>query len=128
MAISPKTNPRNIILNGFLFINSGARFSAPGSAKVIINKGTLIGPNVMFETVNHGLNYASEKPRGATFGDISIDEGVWIGANSIILQNVVVGKGSVVAAASVVNKSVDSSVVVGGVPAKMIKKIDKIGI
>lgn len=45
----------------------------------------------------------------------------WIGANSTILKGVTIGEGAVVAAGSVVNKSVPPYSVVGGVPAKVIK-------
>ncbi|MEL6812392.1 MAG: acyltransferase [Bacteroidota bacterium] len=123
LSISPKTRPGNIELDGFLFINSGARFSAPGNTKIKIGQSCLVGPNVSFETVNHGLEYKPNKARGAFFGDIVLEEGVWVGCNAVILQKVTIGKGSVVAAASVVTKSVKSHTVVGGIPAKPIKDI-----
>ena len=46
--------------------------------------------------------------------------------NATILQGVKVGKGSIIAAGSVVTKDVEEFSVVAGVPAKCIKKIDKI--
>lgn len=123
ISISPKTNTRNIFLKENVFINSGARFSAPLDTKIILEKNSLVGPNVCFETVNHGLVYKKGKPRGAVLGDIHIKEGVWIGLNSIILQNVVIEKGCVVAAGSLVNKSFENYSVVGGIPAKIIKTL-----
>ena len=123
LTISPKTRPENIEFHGFLFINSGARFSAPGNAKIKIGQSCLVGPNVSFETVNHGLQYSSNKARGAFLGNIELEEGVWVGCNAVILQNVTIGKGAVVAAASVVTKPIKSNTVVGGIPAKPIKNI-----
>ncbi len=53
---------------------------------------------------------------------ITICDGVWIGARAIILPGVTMGEGAVVAAGAVVTKDVESWAVVGGNPAKFIKK------
>lgn len=55
-------------------------------------------------------------------GDIIIDDDVWIGYGSIILSGVHLAKGTIVAAGSVVCKSTEPFDVVGGCPAKFIKK------
>lgn len=55
---------------------------------------------------------------------INIKRGAWIGANSIILKGVTIGENSVVAAGSVVTKDVPQRTIVGGVPAKIIRKIE----
>jgi acetyltransferase-like isoleucine patch superfamily enzyme len=47
-----------------------------------------------------------------------------IGANAVVLEGVKVGKGSVVAAGSVVVNDVPKNTLVAGIPAKEIKKID----
>lgn len=54
-------------------------------------------------------------------GDIIIEDDVWIGANSVILSGVRVGRGSIVGAGSVVTKDVPKYSIVGGNPAKLIK-------
>ena len=48
---------------------------------------------------------------------------MWIGANATILQGVTIGDGAVVAAGAVVNRDVPANTVVGGVPARIIKRI-----
>jgi glycosyltransferase involved in cell wall biosynthesis/acetyltransferase-like isoleucine patch superfamily enzyme/predicted O-methyltransferase YrrM len=53
---------------------------------------------------------------------ITIEDDVWIGTGCKILDGVTIGRGSVVAAGAVVNKNVEPFSVVGGVPAKLIKK------
>jgi len=123
--ISPKTITANIFLEGNLFINSGARFSAPIGTCIRIEKNCLIGPNVTFETVNHNLEYSGTLARGSILGNIIINEGVWIGANTLILQNVEVGKGSVIGASSLVSKNIKADCVAAGVPCKFIKRIDE---
>ena len=54
---------------------------------------------------------------------VTIEDDVWIGANATILGGVTVGKCSVVAAGSLVNKDVEPYTVVAGVPARVIKRI-----
>lgn len=54
--------------------------------------------------------------------DVIIESDVWIGCNVTILKGVTIGKGSVVAAGAVVTKSCPPYSVIGGVPAKVIKK------
>jgi acetyltransferase-like isoleucine patch superfamily enzyme len=55
---------------------------------------------------------------------VVIEDDVMIGANVVVLEGVKVGKGSVVAAGSVVVKDVSENTLVAGIPAKEIKKID----
>ena len=53
---------------------------------------------------------------------VEIQDDVWIGAGSIILKGVCIGRGSIVAAGSVVTKSCDPYSVLAGVPARVVKK------
>ena len=55
---------------------------------------------------------------------VIIEDDVLIGANTVVLEGVKVGKGAVVAAGSIVVKNVGPHTVVAGVPAKMLKKVD----
>lgn len=54
-------------------------------------------------------------------GPITVGDDVWIGANAIIVSNVNIGRGAVIAAGSVVTKDVPPYAIVGGDPAKVIK-------
>jgi acetyltransferase-like isoleucine patch superfamily enzyme len=78
----------------------------------------------------HPAFYSTHKQCGATFADrqyfeemgsVDIGNDVWIGANSIILDNVTVGDGAVIAANSVVTNDVPPYSIVGGSPARLIK-------
>ena len=60
-------------------------------------------------------------------GKVEIQDDAWIGAAAIILPNVTVGRGAIVAAGAVVTKSVPEYTIVGGVPARIIKKVDVVG-
>ena len=57
-------------------------------------------------------------------GKVEIKDDAWIGAGAIILPNVTIGRGAIVAAGAVVTKDVPDLTVVGGVPAKTIKTLD----
>jgi len=92
--------------------------------------GTKIGNNVLIaaHTViipsNHNFD-SLENPiylQGNTSLGITIEDDVWIGAGCKILDGVTIGQGAVVAAGAVVNRNVEPYSVVGGVPAKLIKK------
>ncbi|GAB3932153.1 hypothetical protein GCM10028827_30120 [Mucilaginibacter myungsuensis] len=56
------------------------------------------------------------------YDTVSIGNDVWIGSNAIIMDGVTIGNGAVIAANSVVTKDVGDYEIVGGVPAKLIKK------
>ncbi|SFM01255.1 tetrahydrodipicolinate N-acetyltransferase [Gracilibacillus orientalis] len=55
---------------------------------------------------------------------VTIEDGVVIGANAVVLEGVRVGEGAVVAAGAIVTKDVPPNTVVAGTPAKVIKEID----
>ena len=78
----------------------------------------LIAPNVALLAVGHGLSRESLISRQPNiFGTIIIEDDVWIGANAVILKNVRLGKGCVVAAGAFVTKDTQPYSIVGGVPA-----------
>jgi len=92
---------------------------------VEIGNNCLIAANCqIFDGNGHDLSFPDVKNRINTKGTcrpIKIEDNVWIGANSIVLPGVTIGKGSVISANSVVVKDVPSMVVAGGNPAKIIK-------
>ena len=57
-------------------------------------------------------------------GSIVVEADAWIGTGAVILPDVTVGEGAIVGANAVVTRSVPSYTVVGGVPAREIKKVD----
>ncbi len=122
LTIRPIGGAKNIEIGEGTFINTEIRFGVPDD-KVIIGRNVLIGPRVMFETVNHGLRYIPGTGRGGWSKSIIVEDEVWIGAGSIITQGITIGRGAVVAAGAVVTKDVGENTVVGGVPAKLIRNI-----
>jgi len=89
----------------------------------------LIGNNVMVAAftamfaANHRFDRTDIPIRDqgmATKGGIRIEDDVWIGSHSVILDGVNIGKGSVIAAGAIVDKNVAPYAIVGGVPARQI--------
>ena len=111
---------KNISFGKNVFVNSGCRFQDQGGIK--IGDGVLIGHNVVLATANHDLE--PSKSRKLHYKPIVICDNAWIGANVTILQGVTVGEWAVVAAGAVVTRDVEPFTVVGGVPAKFIRKVD----
>ena len=104
-----------------VFINFDCVFLGLGG--ITIEDGVLIAPKVSLLTEGHSIS-PSER-NGLVPKSIHIKKNAWIGANATILQGVTIGENSVVAAGSVVSKDVPDNVVVGGTPAKIIKKMKK---
>lgn len=93
-------------------------------AGITIEDDVLIGSSVHFYVNNHCFD-DTEKPiidQGHYPSEpILVKKGAWIGAASVILPGVVIGRNAVVGAGSIVTKSVPDRVVVAGSPARIIK-------
>ncbi len=113
---------------GNLLWQSGLTLLASGlvvldAAKVTFGDNVFVGPGCGFYTAGHPLD-AERRNVGLEYAKpITVGDNVWIGGNCTILPGVTIGEGSVVAAGAVVAKDVPPRTVVGGIPAKVIKKI-----
>ena len=110
---------KNITLGKHVFINSDCKFQDQGG--ITIEDGALIGHGVVLATLDHDLD--PDKRQQLHPAPIHIGKNVWIGANAVICSGVTIGENAVVAAGAVVVKDVEAGTVVGGVPAKVIRKI-----
>jgi acetyltransferase-like isoleucine patch superfamily enzyme len=115
-------NIRDMRLGHHIFVNRNTIFSTPHG--ITIGNYVMIGHNCTFAAVSHGF---SEYKLPMIFQKteiqpITIEDDVWIGSNATILGGVTVGRGSIVAAGAVVTKDVPPYTIVGGVPAKPIRK------
>lgn len=105
----------------------GYNFSILAKEKVCIEKNVLIASNVLISSENHGmdpecgLSYMDQPLVGK---NVRIGEGTWIGEKVCILPGVNIGKKCIVGAGSVVTKSMPDYSIVGGNPAKVLKKYD----
>ncbi len=110
---------RHIILGKNVFINHLCSFLDLGG--ITIEDEVMIGPRVNISSENHPIDITERKTLVPS--RVIIRRNAWIGAGATILPGVTVGENSLVAAGAVVNKDVLPNTLVGGVPARELKKL-----
>lgn len=94
---------------------------------IFIGDNVLIGPRVLITDNSHGeslytmLDTAPQNRPLHSTGPVVIEDNVWIGEGAMIMPNVHIGRGSIIAANSVVTKDIPPYCVAAGSPAKVIK-------
>ena len=131
-SISGYSNPNQIeVGNGSYGKINVINYSS--NYKLIIGHYCSIAPNVTFvvcgdhrinsfSTYPYRVRYLHEKYEALSKGDIVIKDDVWIGTNVTVLSGVTIGRGAIISAGAVVTKNVEPYTIVGGVPAKVIKR------
>ena len=110
---------KNTMVGERTFLNAGCKFQDQGG--IYIGNDCLLGHNATLCTINHAQN--PDRRGDMEFHPIHIKDKVWLGANVTVLPGVTIGEGAIVAAGAVVTKDVPPRTIVGGIPAKVIKKI-----
>lgn len=92
---------------------------------IVIGNDVVGGQYIRFHSENHKYNDKSKliREQGVTHEGIKIGNNCWIGAGVVFLDGAEIGNGCVVAANTVVTKKFPDNVVIGGLPAKIIKEI-----
>lgn len=109
--------PWNVEMGSYVAIDDDVNLYSAN--KITIGTKVAISREAFICTASHDIT----KPnRPLIMAPITIGDGVWIGARAIILPGVTIGEGAIVAAGAVVTKDVEPWTVVGGNPAKFIKK------
>ena len=103
-----------------VFINFDCVFLDLGG--ITIEDNVLIAPKVSLLSEGHVIS--PNERQSLVPGHIHIKKNAWIGAGAAILPGVTVGENAIVAAGAVVSKDVPANAIAGGVPAKIIKKIE----
>ena len=127
---------RHSVIESYSCINNAVGDVVIGDYTRIGIHNTIIGPvcignhvnlaqGITVTALNHNFEDKTKRidEQGITTKPVIIGDDVWIGANAVILPGVTIGKHCVVAAGAVVTKDVQDNTIVGGVPAKEIKKI-----
>lgn len=95
--------------------------------KIVIGNNVMLGSHVLIEDHSHGtaddIDTPVAKRKLHSKGPIIIEDNVWIGENACILENVRIGKCSIIGANAVVTHDIPPYSVAVGVPAKVIKTI-----
>jgi len=105
---------------------SGTTICAAKSVK--IGNNCLIGANVTITD----YDFHPVKPVGRRYNTnaddigcvpVIVEDNVWLGMNVVVLKGVTVGQNSVIAAGSIITKSIPPNCIAGGNPARVLKKI-----
>lgn len=112
-------NHDELIIGRFCSIASGARFIFTSANHTLRSLSTYPFP-IFFE--EWGLDSADITDAWDRKGDIVIGNDVWIGYEAVVLSGVTIGDGAIIGTRAVVTKDVPPYAIVGGVPAKTIRK------
>jgi len=97
--------------------------------KIVIGNYVKIGGNcILIDTDAHNLDFSIRRGQYTDWGEsapIVVEDDAFIGANCIILKGVTIGARSIIAAGSVVTKSIPADCVAGGNPARVIRQLSK---
>lgn len=97
------------------------------SAPIQIGKNVNIAPRCYIGTGTHEIDTAGNSVAGKGISlPVTISDGCWICAGSIVLPGVSVGEKSICASGAVVNRDVEENELVGGVPIKHIRHLNQI--
>lgn len=116
----------NLSIGDYTSVPKGSVFYCTGASLTIGNK-VIFGPHPTIITGDHRIDvigkYIIDSHEKLPENDVPviIEDDVWTGANITILKGVTIGRGSVIAAGAVVNKSCPPYSIIGGVPAKILK-------
>jgi len=104
------------------YIGSNSSVQSGENTKVVIGKKCSISHNVRIYTKNLVADQNMSKNNlEKNYGDVTIGDFCWIGANVFITEGVTIGENSVIGANSVVTKDIPSHCIAAGCPAKVIK-------
>lgn len=109
-----------------VLIGKGCRIGCDNS--IVIGDNVLFAPNVHISDRNHSyenINTPISKQPISTHGPVIIKEETWLGYGCQIMSGVTIGKHCVIAAGAIVVKDIPDYCIVGGNPARILKRYDK---
>ena len=105
----------NTLVTGGLHVDLGAA--------VRIGNMVRIGHDVALLTINHAVGPVYLRAGTSFFDEVVIEDGCWLASRCTVLPGVTIGTGAIVAAGSVVTRSVPKHTLVAGVPARVIREL-----
>ena len=113
---------RNLRLGEGCLISVNPTFNLDDT--ITLGQNVSLGPNVTIYTSTHLLGPASRRMHPEVMKrPVVIEDGVWIGVNSLILPGVTIGRGSVISAGAVVSEDVPPNSLVAGNPARVLQEL-----
>ena len=115
--------PQSISFGKQVFLNEGVVLQSCEGAQISI--GSLVVLSFGAKVLTGGLNLSDGRVDFFQHDAraVKIEDAVWVGAGAIVLPGVTIGGRSVIAAGSVVNRSVEPATLVAGVPARVIRAL-----
>lgn len=123
LKVSSRVNvysPEKVILGDNVYIGFNSYL---GGGEIVLEDEVVVGPFCSIVAGNHTLKNKSFRFGAYDYGKIKIGKGTWLGSHVVITNNVTIGKGSVIAAGSVVTRDIPDSVMAAGSPAVIVKNL-----
>lgn len=120
---------RPVLIGDNCYIPYGCFFSGSGgTCQIIIGKNVIFAPYCVILTGSGPTSTTTRSRLSSCFptevADVTIDDDCWIMTRSTILPGVKLGEGIAVAAHSLVKDNFESYTLIGGVPARIIRRLD----
>jgi acetyltransferase-like isoleucine patch superfamily enzyme len=115
-------NASRISFGEDVYIAYGCWFSA--GDQIVVGNDVLFGPYCVIVSAEHRRENASFRHGVLNTAPIKIGDGCWLAAHVTVTAGITIGNGCLVAAGAVVTSDVEPGFVVGGVPARKIKRLD----
>ncbi|ROS73338.1 sugar O-acetyltransferase [Cellulomonas sp. PhB143] len=111
----------NVTVGDDVYVNTN--LTLVDDVGVTLGDRVMVAPNVTITTTGHPVHPDLRRGGGQFSAPVVVEDDVWLGAGAVLLPGVTVGRGSVVAAGSVVTADVPPGVVVAGVPARVLRVV-----
>jgi acetyltransferase-like isoleucine patch superfamily enzyme len=111
------SEPAKLVIGDHTIVNNSCRFD--NRRQIIVGNNVSVSYGVLILTLGHDMDSPDFAIQG---GDVTVEDYAWLCARCMIMPNVRIGKGAVVLPGAVVTKDVEPFSVVGGVPAKFVRK------
>jgi len=120
-------NPQNVTVGANCYFGDDVQLYA-WHESITIGDNVLIAADAKIITRKHGFANPDlpMSDQGYTNAPVVIEDDVWVGFNVVVLPGITLGRGSIIGAGAVVAQDVEPYSVMGGVPARLIRKRYKI--
>jgi maltose O-acetyltransferase len=112
---------RRLVIGNDCYLNENSTFNL--GAAVTLEDNVSVGMDCLFITNTHEMGTPDFRAGTVAARPITIGRGAWLGARVTVLPGVAIGAGAVVGTGAVVARDIPPNVLVGGVPAKMVREL-----
>jgi acetyltransferase-like isoleucine patch superfamily enzyme len=121
IVLTGASDPGLFSIGDFTYITGPLRVDLGGSVR--IGNRVNVGHDCLLLTVDHEIGGTGRRAGDVRHAPIVIEDGVWLASRVTVLPGCTIGRGAIVAAGAVVTRDVEPNTLVGGVPAKLIRRL-----